>query len=510
MTSKTTLSVIMITSIVFGGGWAAASERVDTIRIVTQSLPPSLGLPYSANGSPSSYYWHALFDTLTEWDTEGVLVPALAKSWERRDMMTWAFTLRSSVYFSNGDVLNAESVAKNLNWLVQSDRGKTTLWSREINTVTAVSAESDLVILVHTSRPDPLIPNKFSGVFIIHPSGISDPDGTDAFAQNPVGTGPFALDKWRDSQGHTIMVAAPSGWRGASFRSLVLIPAPNALARVQAVAIGQGDLTGNVPGELLAHAESAGLNIQHIPMAAISSFMFRNVNNSNSAVNDVRVRQALNYAVNKEALSILLGGNPDPAGQASPSQVFGYNETVGTYPYDPDRARALLREAGYDHNNSIHLTLTVSTGEFTIGLLAQQIVQDARAVGVRVDLVNITAQQWLQQYTASSFKTDLFNLTWNSSPLNDASRPLEFTSCLRPKPFFCEQSIVALLEQARVEVNSDRRLALLHKAQSRVHDLAPAIFMFEHVIHAVSSPNIKKIPWRLTVPAYDLMELGMD
>ena len=70
-----------------------------TLRMVVQFPPPSLGLPYSANGMPSSFYWHALFDTLTEWDVDGKLVPALALTWEQRDPLTWTFRLRPNVLF---------------------------------------------------------------------------------------------------------------------------------------------------------------------------------------------------------------------------------------------------------------------------------------------------------------------------------------------------------------------------------------------------------------------------
>ena len=278
------------------------------------------------------------------------------------------------------------------------------------------------------------------------------------------------------------------------------------MSRLQGVATGQADLTTVIPPELLPDAEAADLTLHRVPTPMVSSFMFRTVENPHSPVNDVLVRQALNYAVNKELLAVLTGGESPVAGQGAPADVFGYNPDIVPYPYDPDKARALLAEAGY--SNGLKVSITVSATDLTIALMAQQIGQDLAAVGVEAELISTNGQLWLQMYTTATFKTDLFNLNWNSAPINDASRPLEYTSCLRPRPFFCDESVVPVLEQAQVELDADKRLALLRQAQAMVHDLAPAIFLFESVIHAASGPRIKSLPWRLTVPAYDLVELA--
>ena len=344
-----------------------------------------------------------------------------------------------------------------------------------------------------------------SGVFIIHPSAFLSDESVDAFAQNPIGTGPFSFDTWRDARGRTRLVAAPQAWRQPGFQEFLLIPAPNAMSRVQAVTTDQADLVANIPAELIPDAEQAGLTIHRITTAMVSSFMFRTVDNPNSPVQDVRVRRAINYAINKDLMGVLVGGLSPHAGQGAPANVHGYNPDVEPYPYDPDKARALLADAGYA--GGIDITLTVSATDTTLALLAQQVAQDMTAVGINMELVQTNGQQWLQQYTLSSFETDLFNLTWNSAPINDASRPLKYTSCMRTRPFFCAPSMVPLLDQIQVELDPTTRLALLQDAQARVHDLAPAIFLFESVIPAVSGPRIKILPWRLTVPAYDLIEL---
>ena len=501
-----TLAALTISITVGCSSSSHSSTHANSVRIMTEFLPLSLGLPFGANGSPSTLYWHALFNTLTEWSVDNQLSPALASSWEQRDPLTWVFTIRPGVRFSNGDILNAESVSTTLNWLVNSPRGKSTLWGRELNSIKRTEADSEKSLIIYTSRPDPLIPNKLSGVFITHPSAFSDTDATDTFAREPIGTGPFILENWRDSKGQTLMRSAPESWRRPSFSTLILITAPNAMSRLQAVATGQADLVANISAELVADAESVGLTLHRIKGAMVSSFMFRTVENSESPVNDVRVRQALNYAINKEKMAILVGISSPLAGQGAPSFVNGHNPKINSYPYDAERARSLLADAGYA--NGLDLSLTVNTTDQTQALLAQQVAQDAAVVGIKLTLIQTNRQQWLQKYNASSFDTDLFNLTWNSAPINDAARPLRYTSCLRSNPFFCEDSIVPLIERIQVELDEKKRLSMLQEAQALIHQLAPAIFMFETIITAVSGPKIKNIHWRHTVPAYDLMKFN--
>ena len=133
--------------------------------------------------------------------------------------------------------------------------------------------------------------------------------------------------------------------------------------------------------------------------------------------------------------------------------------------------------------------------------------RDLLEVGIKINLIPTSGIQWLQMYNTSTFKTDLFNMSWNSAPLLDSSRPLEYTSCQRYKPFFCDDSIMPLIENAQIELDDDKRLQLLQKAQVMINKKAPAIFLFEYMIHAAFNKRIKTLPFRLTVPAYDLINL---
>jgi peptide/nickel transport system substrate-binding protein len=477
---------------------SAAHAQESLLRVVVAHTPPSLGLPFTANGSPSSYYWHALFDTLTEWSTAGDLQPALAVSWQQRDPLTWDFKLRPDVVFSDGTPFDADAVAATITWLRTTVRGQATLWGREVATIDEAIAEDAQTVVFKTTRPDPLLPNRLTGVLIVPAAAFED---VDAFAQSPVGTGSFAFETWRDSRGNGILRARPDAWRPVRFQTMVMVPAPDATARLQAVVTGLGDLAVPVPPELVIDMDSAGVSVIATNLPAVEIFTVRTVGNPDSPVNDVRVRRAMNYAVNKQPMLRLAGPGVSVLGQAAPSYVHGHNPDVPPYPYDPDRARALLADAGY--GTGLSLTMTVNASGSLIGLLAQLVAQDLAAVGIDLELRPITGTQWLQSYTLANWDTDLFDLNWNSAPLMDASRPLEIGSCLRARPFFCDPAIVPVLEQAQVELDADKRLDLLHRAQSMIHAAAPGIFLFDFPIYAVSGPALAEVPFRLTVPAYD-------
>ena len=474
------------------------------LRIVSQHAPRSLGIPYTSNGRPSMYYWRAIYDTLTEIDINDQLSSSLAVSWRLKSPLVWEFKIRDDVFFSNGNKFNSDSVIATFNWLIDTLEGQSTLWGREVRTIERVYSDGDNIVLFKTKRPDPILPKRLSGVFILPANAFND---LNKFSFSPIGTGPFFVEAWRDRRGRTSMSSSNKSWRPAGFNKLIFIPSANDVSRVQALLSNQADLDPNVAIELLPDIINQGLEVTKIRMGAVQSFMFRTVGNENSPVNNVKVRQAINYAVRKDLLSELISNQGEPSGQSAPSFVYGYNPDVLPYPYDPDKAKQLLEEAGYPINKQITLTLTVSTSELTMSLFAQRIVQDLAEVGINIKLIPTSGIQWLQMYNNSTFKSDLFNLSWNSSPFLDSSRPLEYTSCLRYKPFFCDKAIMPLIEGAQTELDDRKRLNLLQSAQEMINERAPAIFLFEYIIYAASNKRIKNVPFRLTVPAYDLIKL---
>jgi peptide/nickel transport system substrate-binding protein len=218
---------------------------------------------------------------------------------------------------------------------------------------------------------------------------------------------------------------------------------------------------------------------------------------------DLRVRQALNYAVDRETIArTLMRGLGRPAGQPAPSVSFGHDPTLEPYPYDPERARRMLAEAGYA--DGFPLTIEILTNAFPAdGLIYQAMAHYLRQVGIDVSLRVITFPQYLRNLQRNGFAGDAFGSMWNSAPYNDATRPMESVSCRRPKPFFCDRELAAQLEQAMRILPDEERLAAMRQVGRAYHEAAPALFLVEQLDLYSHQPELERVRVRNRVPVYE-------
>jgi len=193
----------------------------------------------------------------------------------------------------------------------------------------------------------------------------------------------------------------------------------------------------------------------------------------------VRVRQALNYAVDKDSIvAVLLGGTTTPAAQTAARQSFGYDETLQPYPYDPDRARTLLAEAGYRDGFEILAT-------YPFGAMAgdaafyQQVAADLAKVGVTLTIEGSTFSQHISRIRTGGWPGQAFGMDYNNMPALDALWPMRVHSCLWSAPWHCRQDWVPLIKAAETATTIERRLALTQQLAKLYHDEPTAIFLWE-------------------------------
>ena len=472
----------------------------DTLRVAVPTLPPTLGNPYGANGSPSSLTWSALFDGLTGLDQDGRLVPALAVSWEMETPTQWRFDLRPDVRFSNGEPFDAAAVVATLNWLRSAD-GQRTVIGTEIRSVVAAEARDAHTVVLRTDTPDAILPARLSSVMIVPPVSWRDL-GPDAFARVPSGTGPFRLEAWTDRGRSARLVAVPDSWRAPHLRELTVLGLPDSAVRVQALRSGEADLAV-VDIDDTDFLVARGFSIVHAPAMQVMALAFNTERERPTPVQDVRVRQALNYAIDREAIAgILLQGLAVPAGQPASRGTHGHSPAVQPYPYDPERARALLAEAGFA--DGLSLTIQVAEGNMPAApQIYQVVVQYFARVGVQARVQARPFSAWLRDYLAGSVTADLFDLPWNSAPYNDVIRPMEYYSCLKRRPFFCEPSVVPRIEAANVETDPERRLVLLQGLAEDMHVLAPSLFIVEQIDLFAMRSDVQDVEIANRVPMYE-------
>ncbi|MBL8628398.1 MAG: hypothetical protein JNM81_02140 [Rhodospirillaceae bacterium] len=484
---------------------AAASQTPKTLRVGVLTLPPDKGYPYNSTGIPTIYTYRAIFDGLTYVTEAGQVEPFLATSWEQVDPLTWRFKLREGVSFSNGKPFTAEAVAFAVNYVARPG-GEADAVTRELVGLKSAEAEGPYSVLIHTSRIEPLLPASLEQLLIVEP-GAFQTLGREKFAETPVGTGPFKIVKWEPAK--VDLETFTGSWRAPSVQKLEIIALPDTSSRVQAIASGQIDIGVALGYENQVALEAAGAraHVSGTASTLAATFILTHVPKDHP-LQDKRVRQALNYAVNKEAyIKALFGGLTKPASQPTTASGFGFNADVTPYPYDPERAKKMLAEAGYPNGFSFTNQVT-NGGGAALAEVYQQVAADLAKVGVTMNLQVITIPQLLRLTQEGSWSSEAFGMNFSAERTTDALRPTRMHSCLRPKPWYCDKDLTAKIEKAYNTGDLDERRALTQEIMANYHDEAPGIWLHEVIMFEGLSKRVKTYKVDNTFIRYDLVELA--
>jgi peptide/nickel transport system substrate-binding protein len=308
------------------------------------------------------------------------------------------------------------------------------------------------------------------------------------FARAPVGTGPFVLERWRD--GRVSLSAHRGSWRAPKVDRVEIVMIPDQAARVQALTSGAVDIAiGLTPEEEPAIAAAgARLHIHLKPETSFLAFVSTKPGEVKDVpVKDIRVRRALNYAVNKQAIiDTILGGATAPASQISHPQAFGYNPDLAPYPYDPAKAKALLAEAGFPDGFDLPILLVGGFNNFDS--IYQLIGIDLAAVGVRLKILRNTPAKQQEYVYQGGWPTLGFAMT---SSMFDPLGGYRIRSCAWPHPYHCDPAIMPLIDAAQVAPTPELRAELTRKVMAAEHDNPPGIILwqspgFDGVSHRVS------------------------
>ena len=479
---------------------AGPATSTETLRVGVNGFPASLGNPYKGSGRPGTLIWYALFDGLTQLDERGNLAAALALSWERTAPTRWQFQLRDGVRYADGSTFDAHAAAAVIEWLT-SKSGKATVIGNELRGVVGAKVIAPLIVEIQTRDPDAILPKRLVGALMVEPHSWNKL-GPDAFSLQPIGTGPYVLERWDQRTRRAYAKANPHRWRDTRIDRLEFVELPEAAARTQALLSRDVDVA-LVEIEEMDRLARRGYPVVAEPSMSVMSLAFITERASPGPLQDVRVRQALNYAVDRQTIaSALLRSYGRAASQPATAISFGYDPELQPYPYDPQRARQLLKEAGYP--DGFALTADVQINAFPADtLIYQSMAHYLRQVGVDVTLRLIPFPQYLRNLQRNSFTGDAFGATWNSAPYNDAMRPMESFSCNRPRPFFCDRELAAQLKVANSILDDTDRLTAMRKLARAYRETAPALFLVEQVDLYAHSPQFSNVRLRNRVPVYE-------
>jgi peptide/nickel transport system substrate-binding protein len=406
-------------------------------------------------------------ETLLARDADMGITPALATAYKQLDATTWQFSLRSGVTFHNGEPFNADavvfSVLRIINPETKSDQAS------NVASVTGAEKVDDLTVNILTSGPDPILPARMTMLKIVEPKHAQG--DAEAFATTPIGTGPYKFVKW-DRGVEVVLEANADYWGDKPAIDIVhLRPIQEESTRLAALRAGEVDLIFGLLPEQIDQAPVAvhtpGLEF---PMILLSNW-------DGSPIADVRLRQAINYAVDKEAIAeSLYSGFAVPAdGQILTPGHFGYNPNVEAYPYDPDKAKQLIAAAGY---NGEEITLESEVGRWLKDKELVEVVAGQLAeVGLNVK-INISEFSNYLNILFDKEKRAPMIFVSHDNPFLDADRTLTaYFTCDGTGPSYCNEEVSAMIAAARTETDVAKREQMYRQIVQTAHDEASHLYL---------------------------------
>ena len=473
----------------------------EPLGVAAGTFPDQWGNPFSSTSITRQTLWSAIFDPLTLVTSDGELLPWLAHGWTQKSPNEWHIELRQNVIFSNGEPLTAESVVAAVDFLL-SDYGRATPVGRELVGLRQAESVSDMIVILRTTTPDPLLPYKLSLLRPVAAKRWGDL-GPEQYFRDPAGTGPYVIDEVGSTR--TQLRASSKSWRRAPTDTLDYLVLVEPAARQAALATGEADIaiTALSPDEFeVIRALGGDVFTDRIPAVVTLSFI---TEGRQTPFADQRVREAMIHAVNREALvSILLGGATNVSNQPAPSGAFGFASDVATRPHDPEKAKALLIEAGYADGFSF--TIEMPGGAVLYTDIFQQIAADLARVGVNMTIQILPQVRFLENIQTGQWKGDAIAMPM-FTPTSDALYPMRQNSCAWHAAYYCDQDAMPLIEHALMSSDVESRKAATEAVMRHAHLTAQAVFLYETVSFVGLSPRIANFRTDYGFIRYETIEL---
>ena len=475
------LTIVSATLLIAGAqlGWAAGENT--PITLVYARGTDATGLdPAAMADSGTAIINMAIYDGLVKYAEDLSIAPALATSWTiSDDELTMTFYLRKGVSFHDGTPVNADAVVFTINRLIDPNV-RVPLWNY-INFVESAEANDEYTVSLTLKYPHaPALarltaPNNG----IVSPAAV-EKYGAD-FGNHPVGAGPFKLIEWaRDD--HILLAKNEDYWGDGPYVDYLMVRViPEDGSRVLALEAGEVDITVRIPPMDVPRLKGEGLDVL---VVASTRAIYIGMNNQYQMLKDPRVRQALNYAVNKEAiLEVLLQDYGQVMDSPLTSEYFAH-KTVGPYEYNPAKAKQLLAEAGYA--NGFEITMMTPHGRYLMDYRITEAVQGFLGkVGITV---NIKEMEWAT-YLSTVRKpldenpTQLFLLGWGPWILDPDQMlyPLFHSSQQPPNgstySFYKNARVDELLQIGTSTSDLEKRREVYEEAQEIIWNDAPWLFL---------------------------------
>ena len=325
----------------------------------------------------------------------------------------------------------------------------------------------------------------------------------------PIGSGPYQLVDWGMKRGRYELKRNPSSWRRNTDIDLIRFQVlPDPTTREQALTSGQVDLAYNPGLDNLKVLSDLGFIVVARERSPVEGIALPN-RDPKSPLSDVRVRKAMNHAINRSEIAATLMQNVTKTNaQGVLPEMFGYNPNIESYSFDRDLARRMMAEAGYEEGFDLTLTVRLEGKGPEWPSIYQAVIQDLTAIGVRVTLRSVPSQEWLKMWNTGDWNgADMIPFSWTST-YRDAGRAIETVSCAKAGAFFCLPELMPRINAAAQELDRDKRRMSLQQLLAELRDLAPSINLFPQVETVAYRKRIETLPFEAGYYRIEKIKLG--
>ena len=495
------VTVLAVLLTVFAGPTAAQTS--DETLVVGQIAEPKSLDPQTVTATNDFRILVNVFDGLVRFKRGTLEVePALATDWTvSDDQLTYTFDLREGVTFHDGTPFDAEAVKFTFDRMLDPDHPQHGTGPFPLafffSMVEAVEVPDPMTVTFQLKEPfAPFLSNlAYPTGLIVSPSAVAE--SGQGFARAPVGTGAFRFAEWTPDEAVTL-ARNPDYWDGApSMETVVFRPIPDAAARASDMLSGGIDIMAEVPPASLAAFRDNPNFVVHEETGPHLWFLI--LNTREGPFSDKRVRQAVNYAINKESLidDVLQGTADIAAGPIPPAFDWANDGSVQPYPHDPEKARELIRQAGVEGASLTFYVAEGGSGMLDPVAMAEAIQADLKAVGLNARIETYEWNTFLSNVNPGlAGKADMAEMAWMTND-PDTLPFLALRSDAMPETggfnagYYANAEVDRLLAEARRTTDPAARGALYNRVQAIIHEDAPWAFIANWKQNAVATTAIE-------------------
>ena len=464
------------------------SKKDQNLIVAMKSDVTNLDPHFIVDVTTANVLYEKVYETLIIPDEDMKPQPHLAEEWSQLDDVTWEFKLREGVKFHDGTPFNADAVKKTFDRLLDPKVGSPQ--ASKLEMIKEIEVKDDYHVIFHLTKPyAPLL-----SILASNEGSIMNPtileSAPESLKKEASGTGPFIFEEWKSGQ-YVKLKANPDYWgtavkiSGVEFRVV-----PEDTTRLGMIERGEAHVMAQIPVNEIQRIETSdrlkllrneGLGVE-----------FLGFNVQKAPVDNLLVRQAISYAIDREAILSGVFNDVGLLGNSTMSpKVFGYSDQLVPYPYDPEKAKELLKEAGYDKG----LKLTLLTADRAERISLAEVVQSQlKVIGVDVEIRVLEYGAYID--ANSNQEGHLFNGSWgNATGDGDYNQYNLFHSTSKGSAgnyqYYSNTEVNRLLEEARGEKDDEKRKEIYARTQKIELDEAVYVPIRSYENLAVYHPSVK-------------------